>query len=37
VTKAFGDCDHQSGSVSFSIGVSQSQFSGGRYGNYRGY
>jgi len=37
VTKAFGDCDHPSGGVSFSISVDQSHFSGGRYGNYRGY
>jgi hypothetical protein len=31
VTKAFGDCDHPAGGVSFSIGVSQSNFGGGRY------
>ncbi len=37
VTKAFGDCDHPSGGVSFSISVDQSHFGGGRYGNYRGY
>jgi hypothetical protein len=37
VTKAFGDCDHPSGGVSFSISVNQSQFSGGRYGRYGGY
>ena len=37
VTKAFGDCDHPSGGVSFSISVDQSHFSGGRYGRYGGY
>ena len=34
VTKAFGDCDHPSGGVSFSISVNQNQFSGGRYRGY---
>jgi hypothetical protein len=34
VTKAFGDCDHPSGGVSFSISVDQSHFSGGRYRGY---
>jgi len=31
VTKAFGDCDHPSGGVSFSISVNQTNFNGGRY------
>ncbi len=31
VTKAFGDCDHPGGGISFSIGVNQTNFSGGRY------
>ncbi len=34
VTKTFGDCDHPSGGVSFSISVDQSHFSGGRYRGY---
>jgi len=37
VTKAFGDCDHPSGSIGISISVDQTHFNGGRYGNYRGY
>lgn len=37
VTKAFGDCDHPSGSIGISISVDQAHFNGGRYGNYRGY
>jgi len=29
VTKAFGDCDHPTGGIGFSIGVSQGSFHGG--------
>ena len=34
VTKAYGDCDHPTGSVGFSISVNQGQ---GNFGNYRGH